>query len=98
MKNRLQNVKIAVLATDGFEQSELTDPVAAYKKEGASVSIIAPSPKGGKIKGWKERDWGKEILVDLELEEAESGNFDALFLPGGVLNSDKLRMVPQAID
>jgi protease I len=96
MEKRLLHVRIAVLATDGFEQSELEEPVRAYREEGAEVHIV--SPKAGSIRGWKHKDWGTEVKVDLELSKAKSADFDALHLPGGVINPDLLRMDPQAVE
>ena len=98
MGNRLSNIRIAVLATDGFEQSELMEPVAAFKSEGATVNILAPSPAEGKIRGWKDKDWGKDVSVDVELGLARASDYDALILPGGVINPDKLRTIPEAVD
>lgn len=92
----LSNLRVAVVATDGFEQVELTEPVEALQDDNATVHIIAPEP--GRIRAWKETDWGEEIPVDRTLEEASPNDYDALLLPGGVLNPDKLRMNPQAID
>jgi protease I len=96
MENRLQDTKIAILATDGFEEVELTQPMEFFKQAGADVKVI--SPKGGKIKAWKETDWSIEVPVDLELDQARPEDFDALHLPGGVINPDKLRLVPKAVD
>lgn len=95
MDKRLHNVRIAVLATDGFEESELLRPVRAYRSEGASVSVIAP--KSGHIKSWKHKDWGMDVQVDVELSRARPADYDALMLPGGVLNPDRLRMDPKAV-
>lgn len=95
MGNRLDGKKVAILATDGFEQSELFEPKKALESEGATVSIV--SLKSGEIKGWDEKDWGDTISVDLTLDEANAENFDALQLPGGVMNPDKLRVDEKAI-
>jgi len=95
MSNRLQNVKIAILATDGFEQAELVKPKEAYQGEGASVTVV--SQKWGEIQGWNTSDWGSYVPVDLILERARADDFDALFLPGGVINPDRLRMDPLAV-
>jgi protease I len=91
----LNGKNIAILSCDGFEQSELFDPKAALEKAGASVKII--SPKLGTIKGWKNGEWGKSIDVDLTLEDADLEHFDAIMLPGGVINPDQLRMNPEAV-
>lgn len=87
--------KVAVLATDGFEQSELEKPVEALKAAGASVEIV--SPKAGQIQGWEHHDKGRTVPVDRELAAADPAAYDALVLPGGVINPDALRIEPQAI-
>lgn len=92
----LTGKKVAILATDGFEQSELEEPRKALIKHGADVKII--SPKDGKIRGWQHTDWGKEVDVDLSLEDARAEDFDALVLPGGVMNPDKLRASEKAVE
>ncbi|WP_133478602.1 type 1 glutamine amidotransferase domain-containing protein [Cognatilysobacter segetis] len=88
--------RIAILATDGFEQSELTGPRDGLKAAGFDVQVI--SPKGGEIKGWKHTDWGDAVPVDLELSKANADDYDALVLPGGQMNPDSLRMQPAAGD
>lgn len=92
---QLRNKNVAVLATDGFEQSELDQPVAALKKAGATVHIIAL--KDGNIKGWKGGNWGDEIPVDKRVDQANAGDYAGLVLPGGVMNPDKLRMNQDAV-
>jgi protease I len=94
MVKRLEHARIAVLATDGFEESELKEPVKALKDEGAEITIV--SPKAGSIKGWKLKDWGGSVDVDATLDQALSGDFEALLLPGGVINPDRLRLEPKA--
>lgn len=94
MKN-LENKKVAVLATDGFEQSELEQPVQALKEAGAEVDIISLEP--GTIKGWDKKNWGNEIEVDKTVDEVSAQDYDALVLPGGVMSPDKLRMNEQAV-
>ena len=96
MSSELKGKKIAILATDGFEQSELTDPRKALNNAGATTVVIAP--KKGEIKGWNKKDWGQEVKVDLALADANPNNFDALILPGGVMNPDHLRMDPAAVN
>lgn len=91
----LQGKRIAILATDGFEESELFKPKIVFEENGAEISIIAPQK--GKIKGWKHGDWSKEIEVDLTVDDAKESDFDALVLPGGVINPDKLRRIPSAV-
>jgi len=92
----LQGKKIAILATDGFEQAELLEPRKALDQAGAQTQVV--SPKDGKIKGWDMKDWGKEVQVDISLKSARPEEFDALLLPGGVMNPDHLRMDPQAVE
>ncbi len=89
MNIKLQGKKVAILATDGFEQSELFQPKKALEEAGAEVSIV--SLESGEIKGWDGKDWGKTIKVDLTIDEANADDFDALELPGGLMNPDKLR-------
>jgi protease I len=91
----LKGLKVAILATDGFEQVELTEPRKALDAAGAEARIV--SPKDGKVRGWKFTDWGDELPVDVKLDEARPENFDALLLPGGVINPDALRIEPKAI-
>ena len=88
--------RIAILATDGFEQSELTGPRDGLKAAGFDVQVVAP--KGGSIKGWQHTDWGDEVPVDLELSQARPDDFDALVLPGGQMNPDTLRMKAEAVE
>lgn len=92
----LDGIRVAILATDGFEQSELEKPRKALDEAGAKTSVV--SPAGGKIKGWKDKDWGKSISSDLSLSDASADDFDALVLPGGVHNPDTLRMIPEAVE
>jgi len=94
MQDTLRGKKIAILATYGFEQSELEKPRQALEDAGAEVSVI--SPEAEKIKGWDMKEWGREIGVDQDLESADP-EFDALQLPGGVMNPDHLRMNPKAV-
>jgi protease I len=96
MSNTLRGQKIAILATDGFEQSELEKPLDALKNEDATVYVI--SPKSGSIKGWEKNDWGNNVDVDIELKDAEPADYDALVLPGGQMNPDKLRIIPEALE
>lgn len=91
----LSGLHIAVLATDGFEQSELFEPKKALEDEGAIVHVVSLKP--GKIKAWNKKDWGKSIPVDMTIREAWGMEFDALVLPGGVLNPDKLRESREAV-
>jgi protease I len=95
-EGRLAGKTIAVLATDGFEQSELTVPVKALKEAGATVEVV--SPKDGQIQGMQHHDKGQMVPVDRRLSEADAQTYDGLVLPGGVANPDSLRLVPEAID
>ncbi|QTC90442.1 type 1 glutamine amidotransferase domain-containing protein [Brevundimonas goettingensis] len=92
----LNGKTIAVLATDGFEQVELTKPVEALRAAGAKVEIV--SPKAGEIQGFEHHDKGDMIAVDKTLEHASSSDYDGLVLPGGVINPDALRLEPKAIE
>jgi len=96
MSDRLNGLKVAVLATDGYEQAELEAPLAALKAEGARVEIVAP--KSGQIQGWKHHEKGSTARVDTELSRADPDGYDALVLPGGVMNPDALRLEPRAIE
>jgi protease I len=95
MATNLQGKTIAILATDGFEQSELTKPKQALEDAGAKTHVVSPTPN--KIKGWDKKDWGEEVKVDVALDSADPSNYDALVLPGGVMNPDQLRMNPEAV-
>jgi deglycase len=96
MASNLKGKKIAILATDGFEQAELMEPRKALEEAGAATAVI--SPKGGEIKGWKSKNWGESVKVDKTLENANPNEYDALVLPGGVMNPDHLRMDPAAVN
>jgi protease I len=95
-ENRLTGKKIAILATDGFEESELFDPKAALEEAGAKVEII--SLERGKIKSWANGDWGDSVRVDSAVADADADDFDGVLLPGGVMNPDKLRMDKKAVE
>jgi protease I len=92
---KLLHRRIAILATDGFEESELFVPKEALEAAGAKVDIV--SLHTGKIKAWKDNNWGKSIDVDAIVEEAEGVQYDSLLIPGGVINPDKLRMSKRAV-
>jgi len=98
-RGKLKGRKVAILATEGVEEVELTKPKKALEDAGALVDVICPRSglKAGKIKAWDVTDWGDQISVNLELSNAKSGDYDALLLPGGVFNPDRLRMDPQAL-
>jgi protease I len=93
---RLDGRKVAVLATNGFEQSELEKPVAALKAAGADVDVI--SLEAGQIQGMEHDEKGRKVDVDKALGSAKAADYDALVLPGGVANPDKLRMQTTAVD
>jgi protease I len=95
MANELNGKRIAVLATDGFEEVELTEPVKELKNAGAEVKVV--SPKSGEIQGFNHHDKGSRIPVDLSLDQTSADKFDGLVLPGGVVNPDMLRLEPKAI-
>ena len=92
----LRNKRIAALVDDGFEQVELTEPKKALEDAGAHVDIV--SPKSGSVRGWQHKDWGDKFDVSLALADAVPDEYDGLLLPGGVMNPDKLRMNPDAVE
>lgn len=92
---KLKGKKVAILVTDGFEQVELLQPREALNQAGADTKVV--SPKTPRVKGWNLTEWGDEVPVDVSLDDARPGDFDALLLPGGVINPDKLRMEPKAV-
>jgi protease I len=94
----LEGLRVAILVTDGFEQVELAAPRKALNEAGAKTSVVSPKPKDDKVRGWKFTEWGDAVNVDESLDHANSENFDALLLPGGVINPDKLRMIPKAVE
>lgn len=96
-KDALNGRKVAILATDGFEQSELLKPKQLLEEAGAATVVIAPGDKQ-QIKGWNHGEWGEHVDVDLHLSEARAADYDALVLPGGVMNPDKLRLHDDAIE
>ncbi|SRR6266702_3787422 len=98
--NKLKGTRVAILATNGVEQVELTSPMKALERAGAIVHIVSPHKgiKGGKIKAWKFVKWGDSIKVDVPLSEASVHRYDALHLPGGVMNPDFLRTDSEAIE
>lgn len=92
---QLSDAHIAILATHGFEQSELMEPLRQLRAAGAKVSVV--SPERGQIKGWDAKDWGESVDVDIVLGDADIGDFDALVLPGGQINPDVLRADAAAV-
>ena len=95
MADTLNALKVAILVTDGFEQVELTRPREALDQAGATTQVV--SPRGDQVRGWKSTEWGDTIKVDVPLAQARAEDFDALLLPGGVMNPDKLRLEDKAI-
>ena len=95
-QGELNGLKVAILVTDGFEQVEMTEPRKALDDAGAITSIV--SPKDGRVRAWKFTEWGDDYPVDLPLDRAQPQDFEALLLPGGVINPDKLRMQPKAVE
>jgi protease I len=91
----LKGLKVAILIENGFEQVEMTEPRKALLDAGAEVTIV--SPQRADVRGWKHTEWGDEFPVDQQLDSAKPEEFDALLLPGGVMNPDKLRMEPKAV-
>ncbi|HEV2320613.1 MAG TPA: type 1 glutamine amidotransferase domain-containing protein [Verrucomicrobiae bacterium] len=95
IQQSLKGKKVAILATDGFEQDELLSPLQALRDAQAEVKIVSPAKD--QIKGWDYTNWGKKVKVDLALDKARPEEFDALVLPGGVINPDHLRREPAAV-
>ena len=95
MQQNLKGKRVAILATDGFEQVELADPKRALEQAGATTEVIAP--KAGEIRGWKLKDWGDSVQVDKSVASAKVGDYDVLVLPGGVANPYHLRMDKNAV-
>ena len=95
MSTTLANKRVAILATDGFEYVELVEPKKALEAAGAKADVI--SPKDGKIKGWNHTDWGESVPVNVALKSAKESDYDALLLPGGVMNPDTLRQNKDAV-
>lgn len=95
MPQELRNKRIAALVDNGFEQSELLEPKKALENAGATVDVVSPQPS--KVKGWTHTNWGEEVKVDVHLDKANADDYDAILLPGGVMNPDKLRANEQAV-
>ena len=94
MSAELDGIRVAVLVEQGFEQVELVEPMKALEAAGARVDVV--SPREGKVRGWEHGDWGDELDVDVQLASADPNMYDALLLPGGVMNPDKMRRNPDA--
>jgi protease I len=95
MSGKLDRMRVAILVTDGFEQSELTEPKKALEQAGALTRIV--SPQTGHVRGWNRANWGDKFPVDVPLDKAHPSEYDALLLPGGVMNPDRLRVNPDAV-
>lgn len=95
MSDILKDRKVAILVTNGFEQSEFTEPRKALEAAGAEIHVV--SPEGGKVKAWDKTNWGEEFEVDKTLDSANPNDYTSLLLPGGVLNPDTLRTNKQAV-
>jgi len=91
----LNKKKVAILVANGFEQVELAEPKRALEEAGATTHIV--SPETGTVLGWQHTNWGDKFPVDVALNQASADDYDALLLPGGVMNPDKLRMNPKAV-
>jgi protease I len=96
MPNKLNGKRIAILAADGVEQAELTEPRKALDAAGAKTELISPAK--GELQAWRHMEKGDKFAVDVELDAANADNYDALVLPGGVANPDQLRTMPKAVD
>jgi protease I len=92
---KLNGKKVAILTENGFEESELISPKKALEDAGAIVEIVSPQKE--KVKAWAHDHWSIELSVDVSIEDAKAGNYDALMLPGGVMNPDKLRTSEPAV-
>ena len=92
---KINQAKILIIATNGFEQAELEVPRDGLKEAGAKVTIA--SPDGKQIMGWDKTDWGRPASVDMKIADAREGDYDALVIPGGVINPDKLRVDEDAM-
>lgn len=95
MAGELNGRKVAILVEEGFEQVELEEPRKALEAAGATTHVV--SPRKGKVRGWNHTDWGDEVDVDVHLDDADASDYDALLLPGGVMNPDKLRTNEKAV-
>jgi protease I len=96
MTEQLKGKRVAALVANGFEQVELTQPREALQAAGATVEVV--SPEKDEVRGWDHTQWGTTVKVDRALDDAQVDNYDALLLPGGVMNPDRLRMNPKAVD
>jgi len=95
-KTSTETRRVAILVANGFEQVEFDEPRRALEEAGFKTQVV--SPESGKVKGWDHTDWGREVAVDMPLDMAEAGSYDALLLPGGVMSPDRLRANRKATD
>src|SRR5262245_6873573 len=95
MSELLARKRVAALVATGFEQVELLEPLHALTGAGATVHVV--SPEAETVRAWNHTDWGQEVAVDQQLDEARADDYDGLLLPGGVMNPDRLRMNPKAV-
>jgi protease I len=95
MADDLNGLKVAILVEKGFEQVELIEPRGALDAAGAATSVVSPQPE--RVRGWNVTEWGDEVAVDRPLDQARPDDYDALLLPGGVMNPDFLRVQPPAV-
>ena len=95
MPDELKGKRVAALVANGFEQVELTEPKKALEGAGATVQVV--SPETDRVRGWNHTEWGSDVQVDRPLDQARADDYDALLLPGGVMNPDRLRMNPKAV-
>ena len=96
MARTLEGRTVAILATDGFEQSELMEPKKALEEAGAKTEVV--SLESGTIRGWKLKNWGQDVAVDVTIKTARPERYDALLLPGGMMNPDRLRTESRAVE
>jgi protease I len=95
-RKTLSDLKVAILVENGFEQVELVRPREALEEAGADTRVV--SPRRERVRGWNFTEWGDEVSVDVPLDRARAEDFDALLLPGGVMNPDTLRIQPPAVE
>jgi protease I len=95
MTDKLEGKRVAILVANGFEQVEMTKPREALDEAGAETDLV--SPEDGEVKGWEHTEWGDAFDVDVPLDEADADDYDAILLPGGVMNPDKLRVNEKAL-
>jgi protease I len=95
MPEQLSGKRVAALVAKGFEQDELFEPRKALEEAGAVVRIVSPEPRS--VRGWNHIEWGNEVPVDAPIDQAQVDDYDALLLPGGVMNPDHLRVNPKAV-